>query len=331
MVLVFLNHFQLSVHYDVGLELLSTLRQDKATHISNHIQEWCRRKRLIKTCIPSEFLLEWFLKSLVPYILKDVSTFGVTSEEEVIFKAQQLDLIYAQSGMLYEILLDTPWSNYDPRQNLRPHADGILGSANVKYVDSVTSHLKELYLNHSIGGIASFVSSTPTQSTDVHYVQSSTNLNGIQQPGGNKKKGHSNNCMGGKNNNKPKENYNNEKSNSNVGEEKKERRKVKFPCKLCTDDHLTHLCPKISEVVRILSLPPVVLTNLFPHNHHMASSSLNAENMVSGSQNSSTQDSDRLCINMVKSEVNVTTKPFDYSSPHPIPSIESPPPPETPL
>ena len=37
MVLVFLNHFQLQVHYDVGLELLSTLRQDIVTHILDHI------------------------------------------------------------------------------------------------------------------------------------------------------------------------------------------------------------------------------------------------------------------------------------------------------
>jgi hypothetical protein len=42
MVLVFLNHFQLSVHYDVDLELFSTLCQDKATHILDHIQEWHR-------------------------------------------------------------------------------------------------------------------------------------------------------------------------------------------------------------------------------------------------------------------------------------------------
>jgi hypothetical protein len=68
------------------------------------------------------------------------------------------------------------------------------------------------------------MSSTPTQSTDVHYVQSSTNLNGNQQPGGNKKKGWGNNRKGGKNNNnKPKDNGNNEKSNNNVGEGKKER------------------------------------------------------------------------------------------------------------
>jgi hypothetical protein len=87
-------------------------------HISDHIQEWHRWKRLIKSYIPPEFLLEWFLKSLLPYISKDVSTSRVTSEEEAIFKAQQLDLIYAQSGMLYEILPDAPRSNYDPRKNL---------------------------------------------------------------------------------------------------------------------------------------------------------------------------------------------------------------------
>ena len=36
----FVNHFQLPVHYDVGMELLSTFWQDKSMHISNHIQEW---------------------------------------------------------------------------------------------------------------------------------------------------------------------------------------------------------------------------------------------------------------------------------------------------
>jgi hypothetical protein len=37
LILVFLNHFQLSVHYDVGIKLLSTFHQDRATHISDHI------------------------------------------------------------------------------------------------------------------------------------------------------------------------------------------------------------------------------------------------------------------------------------------------------
>ena len=75
--ITFLNHFQLPVCYDVGIELLLTFWQDKATHISDHTQEWHRWKRLIKANIPPKFLLEWFLKLLFPYISKDVSTSGV--------------------------------------------------------------------------------------------------------------------------------------------------------------------------------------------------------------------------------------------------------------
>ena len=61
--MTFINHFHLPICYDIGTKLLSTFQQDKATHILDHIQEWCRRKRLMKAFIPPEFLLEWFLKS----------------------------------------------------------------------------------------------------------------------------------------------------------------------------------------------------------------------------------------------------------------------------
>jgi hypothetical protein len=90
---------------------MSSLHHDKYTHMSNHIQEWHRWKRLTKAYIPLEFLLEWFLNSLVPYILKYFSTSEVTSKEEEIFKSQQLDIIYAHFGMLYEIILDASRSN----------------------------------------------------------------------------------------------------------------------------------------------------------------------------------------------------------------------------
>jgi hypothetical protein len=133
---------------------------------------------LIKSYIPPEFLLEWFLKSLLPYISNDVSTFAVTSEEESIFKAKQLDLIYAQSGILYEIIPDALRSNNDPRKNPGPHADGIIGSANTKSIDLVMNQLKALSLIQSVEGRASSSSSTPTHSVDVNYVQSSTNPNG---------------------------------------------------------------------------------------------------------------------------------------------------------
>ena len=98
---VFLNHFQLPVRYDASIKLLSTFRKDKGTHILDHIQEWRIQKRLIKATIPPEFLLEWFLKYLFPYISKAVSTSRVTIEEEAIFRAKWMDLIYAQYGILY--------------------------------------------------------------------------------------------------------------------------------------------------------------------------------------------------------------------------------------
>jgi hypothetical protein len=148
---------------------MSSLHQEKSMHISNHIQEWHRRKRLIKAYISPKFLLEWFLKYLFPYNSKDVSTSRVTSKEKSIFKSQQLDLIYAQSGMLNEILPNALKSNYDPRKNLGPHVDGIIGSANDNSMELLMNQLKDLSLRHSVVGQASSSSSTPTQSVDVHF------------------------------------------------------------------------------------------------------------------------------------------------------------------
>jgi hypothetical protein len=82
------------------------------------------------------------------------------------------------------------------------------------------------------------------------------------------------------NNNKAKDDNNNDKSNNNVGEGKKEKRKVKFPCKLCKDDHLTHLCPKIEEASRLIVQHLVVLTNPFPHNQNMTSGTSNTRKCI---------------------------------------------------
>ena len=170
--MTFLNHFQLPVHYDVGIELLSTFWQDTSTHTSDHIQEWHRRKRLIKAFIPPKFLLEWFLKSLLPYIAKDVSTSGVQNEEQAIVRAQELDLIYAQSGLLYEIIPNAPLSSFDPKVKPGPHANGIVGCASVKPVDSVAKQVSQLSLNQ-YASIQATASSQPAQTTNVLSVQSS--------------------------------------------------------------------------------------------------------------------------------------------------------------
>jgi hypothetical protein len=77
--IVLLNHFQLPVRNDDEIELLANFEQTKADHISDHIQEWQRQKRLIKVQVPPAFLLEWFLKSLVLVVSKYVANSGVFS------------------------------------------------------------------------------------------------------------------------------------------------------------------------------------------------------------------------------------------------------------
>jgi hypothetical protein len=219
--------------------------------------------------------------------------------------------------MFYHLLPDAPRSNYDPRHNPGPHVDGIVGSTNVNSTESARKSTKRM---------TSYASSKPTQWVDVHSVQLSKNPKGDQQPDGNKRKGRKNR-KGGKNGNKPKEKDNNGKKNDNGGEGKKEKRKVKFPCKICTDDHLTHLCPKLMEAVRILNLPLDVLMNPFPHNQHLASSSSNARNALGGIQNPPSQDGDRVCINMVNAKIDIATRFQDYSSSKSSIGLEAPPPP----
>ena len=74
---VFLTHFQLPIRYETGTELLTNFKQSNATHISDHIHEWRRRRRMVKTFVPDQLLAEWFIKSLLPSITEDVSKVGV--------------------------------------------------------------------------------------------------------------------------------------------------------------------------------------------------------------------------------------------------------------
>ena len=111
-----------------------------------------------------------------------------------IFRAQELDLIYDQSGLLYEIIPNAPRSSFDPKVKPRPHADGIVGCASAKPVDSVAKQASKLLINQSASGQAS-ASSQPTQMVNVLSVQLS-DQKGNQHPGQNRRKGKNNNRKG---------------------------------------------------------------------------------------------------------------------------------------
>lgn len=98
---------------------------------------------MIKAEIPSQFLIDWFLKSLQPENCKDVTMMGEWSKEEAILKAQHLDLIYSQSGLLYQIMPNVPRAKMDlTKVILGPPIDGVINSM----VSQVTSSMGKVSL-----------------------------------------------------------------------------------------------------------------------------------------------------------------------------------------
>ena len=83
--------------------------------------------------ILDQFLTDWFVKSLLPPIAQDVAMGGVTTEEEAIFLAQYLNLVYSQSWVLYDIIKDAPCSSLDPsRPTSSGHVDGVIATLEIE-------------------------------------------------------------------------------------------------------------------------------------------------------------------------------------------------------
>jgi hypothetical protein len=111
----------------------------------------------------------------------------VFSKEDAIMRAQQLEIIYSQSGLLYEILPDAPHSILDKtKQRAGPHADGIVGSSHTNPIEQLTNQLQQLSIQHTTASQTTIFTAPPTQTSDVHTVQS-TNPKATQQPEGKKK------------------------------------------------------------------------------------------------------------------------------------------------
>jgi hypothetical protein len=78
----------------------------------------------------------------------------------------------------------------------------------------------------------------------------------------------------GKRKHKNKKGKGDKKAANNVGEGKNEKRKVKFPCKLCMDDHLTHQCPRLEEAQKLLAQQqPIHVDKPFSTRENMAQDS----------------------------------------------------------
>lgn len=69
----------------------------------------------------------------MPIITEDVAQGGVVTEEQVIARARYLDLVYTQSGTLYEKIPDLPRPSQTNSALIGSHvSDGVIGSVSQK-------------------------------------------------------------------------------------------------------------------------------------------------------------------------------------------------------
>jgi hypothetical protein len=80
--------FQLPIRHDNGLEILSYFKQNSSTHIADHIHEWRWQCSLYKQEALKQHFLNWFLKSLISLLDKDMAATFPQYEEEAIIRAQ---------------------------------------------------------------------------------------------------------------------------------------------------------------------------------------------------------------------------------------------------
>ena len=183
---------------------------------------------------------------------------GAITKEDVIRCAQHLDLIYSQSSTLYGIIPQASCpSNDKSRSTPGPHADGIIGFVSTSNVNQVVGQLGQLDIIDNPASTASTTTSTTyAQSTDVNFVQTSKTSR--------RKK-----C------NQHKKNAPTEQSEANAKEpntgNNKGKKKLKFPCLACKEDHFTRDCPCLVNVQKYVEQSknptPTMLMNPFPTQH----------------------------------------------------------------
>ena len=94
-----------------------------------------------------------------------------------------------------------------------------------------------------------------------------------------------------------------------------EKRKARYPCNLCAEDHPTHLCPRLAEAQKFFTQQQqAVLTNPFQHGQNLTQASTSAEG---GSQDTfpPPNNSSSMNVYMVRGDALITTRVHDYSKP----------------
>jgi hypothetical protein len=90
---------------------------------------------------------------------------------------------------------------------------------------------------------------------------------------------------------------------------------VRYPCKLCMEDNLTHLCPRLVEAQSFVTQQqPAVLTNPFQHGQKITQASTSTEGGIQG-PSPSLNNPTSANVYMVKGDDFISTRAHDYSKP----------------
>ena len=110
---------------------------------------------------------------------------GAVMEEQTISRAQYLDLVYSQSGTLYDLITHASCPTYDPSKPPQAHNDGIIGS-----IKSTPEKLSSRQSSNSTSTMKTSIKSTPmpTKTSNVNTIQTTPSKNPPPPEGKNKHK-----------------------------------------------------------------------------------------------------------------------------------------------
>jgi len=197
------------------------------------------------------------MKSFVNDISRDITMGGVVTEEQAISRAQYLDLVYSQTGTLYDLLPNAPHPSTSATSTTpaASHAvDDVIGTFHAQPHSVQTSSNKPKPISSNVQNAPS-----PTPPTG-----KTSELNAVQSTPSGKNKSRK-----GKGKNKEDKNTSQAEKTKTLPVDDRDKRKPRYLCLICGDDHYTKDCPRRAEVTKFLQgtmKPPtlVVLSQLFP-------------------------------------------------------------------
>jgi hypothetical protein len=230
---------------------------------------------------------------------KDIAMGGVVTEEQAISHAQYLDLVYLQTGTLYDLLPDFPrpgTSSTSTAPAASHAADGVIGTAHTH--------------SHSVSSTTPKSTSSNVQNdpSPAPPAGKTSEVNDVQSTPTSKNK-----SKKGRGKNKESKNNNQNEKTKTPPVDDRDKRKPRYPCLICGDDHYTKDFPRRVEVNKFLqgtSKPSTsaVLSQPFPSQQHASlvihdQPSTSTTSYVLMCTGDSTKDSDAL-----------TTRAKDYTS-----------------